>query len=529
MKLRASAVVLFILTVATPVADAQRLARTSVFAGGDVENYLRYLQTLGLVPLYPWGARAFSPTEVDHLLPADTSHPWTAAYDFTSGPRGFSFGWVSPAASARFNTAFPYGFNDGPIWAGRGLTLVADGGFQARRGGLSLTIAPLAFVAQNTAFPLMPNGATGNQVYGDGVQWAHIDRPQRFGGSSYARLDPGQSTLRLEWRALAGGITTANQYWGPASEFPIILGNNAPGFPHVFLGTAHPVDLWLVRLHGRLVWGRTSQSAFSHEPAATGLRYSSAIVLDVTSRWVPGLELGATRFSHQPWPPGGPTFNDLLDMFRVGQGNKTNLAAVNQLASAFFRWVAPRSGFEVYGEYGRDDYNQNFRDFLLEPDHIGGYTIGFRKITRRGAKLLAVRVETQNLQFSHLARGRGWAPFYTHVALPQGHTQDGQVLGSEAGVGGAGSVVAIESYSPHGRWTWSWTRLIRQQRGDPAGATQVDPHGVDVQHAVAVERLHFGRRYDSVARLTAVYELNRDFASDAFSLNLILGLRLGAR
>ena len=530
MKLRASAAVLCILTVATPAADAQRVARTSVFAGGETDNYLRYLQTLGLVPLYPWGTRAFSPAEVDRLLPADTSHPWRAAYDFAPAPRGFSFAWVAPAASARVNTGFPYGFNDGPIWAGRGLTIAADGGFQARRGAVSVTLAPLAFVAQNAAFDLMPNGATGNQVYGDGVQWALIDRPQRFGGSTYARLDPGQSTLRLDWHALAGGITTANQYWGPASEFPIMLGNNAAGIPQVFLGTAHPVDLWLVRLHGRLVWGRTTQSAFSAETTAAGVRYTSAIVLDLTSRWVPGLELGLTRFSHQPWPPGGPTFDDLLNMFRGGQGSAKNLQGVNQLASAFFRWVAPRSGFEVYGEYGRDDYNQNYRDFLMEPDHIGGYTIGFRKVMRRGSKLLAVRAETQNLQFSHLARGRNWEPFYTHSSeVRQGHTQDGQVLGSESGVGGAGSVIAIESYSPRGRWTWSWTRLIRQQRGDPNGATQLDPHGVDVQHALAVERLRFGRRYDGLARLAAVYELNRDFGSDAFSLNLIFGLRLGAR
>lgn len=502
-----------------------------VFAGGEMENYLRYLQTLGVVPLYPWGVRAFSPTELDGLLPADTSHPWAARYDFAARRAGRSFAWLSPAAGTRINTTFPFGYNDGPVWTGRGVTLDVQGGFAARAGVLSLTVAPQAFLAQNAVFALMPNGAGGNLAYGDGVSAGAIDRPQRFGAGAYARLDPGQSTLRVDWRKLAVGLTTANQYWGPAREFPIMLGNNAPGFPHAFLGTARPVDLWLLRVHGRLIWGRLAQSAFSPETAAAGVRFGTGIVLAFTSRWVPGLELGVTRFSHRPWPAGGPSLDDFLRMLRSSQGmGALNVEQDNQLATAFFRWVAPRSGFEVYGEYGRDDYNGSLRDFIEEPDHIGGYTIGFRKISRRrDGRLLAVRAEIQNLQFSRLAQGRSWAPFYTHGGVRQGHTQLGQVLGSDAGLGGAGGVVAVESYSRRGRWTWAWTRILRQQRGDPSGAGPPDARGADVQHALAVERLVFRGRYDLLARTTAIYELNRDFRGDAFNLNLVVGVRAGLR
>jgi len=502
-----------------------------VFAGGDLENYLRYLQTLSVVPLYPWGARAFSPPELDRLAPGDTTHPWAVRYDFAAPSPHRSLEWLSPTANARINSTFPFGYNDGPVWAGRGVTLDVQGGFAVRRGVLSLTVAPLAFVAQNAGFALMPNGQTGNLAYGDGTQWSTIDRPQRFDDAAYARLDPGQSTLRLDWHELAAGVTTANQYWGPATEFPIMLGNNAPGFPHAFLGTARPVDLWLLRVHGRLIWGRLAQSAFSAGTAAGGVRYGTGIVLDFTSRWVPGLELGVTRFSHQPWPRGGPSLDDLLHMLRGRQSTgATNTASDNQLATAFFRWVLPHSGFEVYGEYGRDDYNATFRDFLLEPDHIGGYTLGFRKVMRRpGDRLLALRAEVQNLQFSRLAQGRGWAPFYSHSGVPQGHTQFGQVLGSEAGFGGAGSVVAIEWYSPSGRWTWSWIRLERQQRGDFPITGQPDPRGIDMQHALAAERLVFRGRYDLLMRATAVYDLNRDFRRDVFNLSLIVGARMRVR
>lgn len=440
------------------------------FAGSQQENYLRYLQTVRLAPLYPWGVRTFAAPS----------------------------GWLPVSTSIRFNSGFPYGYNDGAIWAGRGATLAAEGGAVLRRGVLTLTLAPMAFVAQNTAFSLATPTALDSG----------IDRPQRFGTGAYARLDPGQSSLRLDWRALALGISTANEYWGPATDFPIILGDNAAGFPHAFLGTAHPVALGPLRAHGRILWGTLS-----------GGRFATGVVLDVTSRWVPGLEIGATRFAHLA----------RTDVFAVFKGSERNLTGQNQLASAFFRWVLPNSGFELYGEYGKDDYNASLRDFLLEPDRDGGYTIGFRKAMRReGDRLLAVRAELQNLQLSSLAQGKPWSPFYTSAELRQGHTQLGQVLGSEAGPGGAGSVVAVESYTPRGSWTWAWTRMIRRQRGDSSGTTR-DPDGVDVQHALSVERVQVRGRYEVLASVTGVYEFNRNFGSDEFNVNVILGIRYSVR
>jgi hypothetical protein len=541
-----SAALLLLIIAATRAAAGQDRphppnvgGRAEVFAGGELENYLRYLQTLGDVAPYPWGVRAFSPAELDRLTPRATAHPWAARYDLSArAPSGVTAAWVAPTASIRFNSTYPFGFNDGPIWVGKGLTVAGQAGVALRWGALSLTLAPMFFVAQNAAFRLMANGESGNLAYADGVLPSEIDRPQRFGKTGYARVDPGQSTARLDWGPLALGLSTANQYWGPATEFPVILGNNAAGFPHAFVGTARPVDLWLLRLHFRLIWGRLAQSAFSPETASAGARYASGVNVNLTSRWMPGLEIGVTRFSHQPWPSGGLVASDLYHVFLFqAAANAANAVLDNQLASAYFRWVLPHSGFEAYGEYGRDDYNQNLRDFIEEPDHIGGYTIGFRKVTRRaGNRLLAVRAEVQNLQFSILQVGRGpadaseWSPFYTHsTTVRQGHTELGQVLGSEAGPGGAGSVVAVESYSPSGRWTWSWTRIQREQRGNTAQTGQPDPKGLDVQHELAVERLAFHGRYDLLAHVGLVYEFNRYFQHDAVNLNVILGARMGLR
>ncbi|MGA2384168.1 MAG: hypothetical protein ABSG61_12120 [Gemmatimonadales bacterium] len=533
----APAAILLSLTIvaATRSAAAQGVpsvgGRAEIFAGGELENYLRYLQTLGEVALYPWGVRAFSPAEVDRLVPRDTLHPWEVRYDLTPrAGRGFSVDWVAPGASVRYNSTFPYGFNDGPIWAGRGVTAAAQAGVALRWGVLSVTVAPMAFLAQNAPFPLMANGETGTLAYGDGALPEQIDLPQRFGGGVYPRVDPGQSTARLDWGALAFGVTTANQYWGPATEFPYILGNNAAGFPQAFVGTAHPLDLWLLRVHFRLLWGRLSQSAFSPETASAGVRYATGIDLDLTSHWVPGLEIGVTRFSHQPWPAGGLLHADLLEVLRYQEAaNAAGKTTDYQLASAYIRWVLPHSGFEVYGEYGRQDYSMNLRDITEEPDHDGGYTIGLRKVMRRaGNQLVAVRAEVENMQPSVLAQGRPTSQFYTHtIDLRQGHTQLGQVLGSVAAVGGGGSVVAVDAYSPSGRWTFSWTRILRQQRGNAPITGQPDLKGLDVQHELAIERLAFLGRYDLLAHVGLVYEFNRYFQKDAFNLNLVVSVRYG--
>jgi hypothetical protein len=507
--------------------------RSEVFAGSELETYLRNLQLVGLVSLYPWSVRSFSARELDRLFPRDSAHPWARHYDLAASPPAqgrLTLDVVRPTPSVRFNSGFPYGSNDGPIWAGRGLTSAVQAGFALRYGPLSLTVAPTLFRAENASFSLMANGDTGKFVYADGLHPGTIDRPQRFGNRPYAVIDAGQSTLRLDAGWVAAGVSTANQYWGPAAEYAAILGNHAAGFPHVFLGTAQPLDLWLFRVHGRLVWGRLSQSAFSPETASAGIRFMAGLVGVVTSRWIPGLEVGLSRFIHTPWQHSGPSLSDLLaPLHSHNRQNQTSLLHEDQLASVFARWVFPHSGVEVYSEYGREDYNANLRDLIEEPDHVGGYTasVGFRKVFASAMRLLVISGELQNQQQPRSSFESGRVePVYTHSPTPlQGHTQRGQILGSDLGPGGSGATIALDWYSPRGRWSVRWTRVLRADRGTFFSSSQVDPRDRDVQHALGVEGLLFRGRYDVLAGLTAVYEFNRNFIADAFNLNAVVGVR----
>ena len=256
-------------------------------------------------------------------------------------------------------------------------------------------------------------------------------------------------------------------------NYPYILGGNAPGFPHAFLGTSAPLPIWIGRVHGRVIWGELEQSAYS---PVTGTSYYSSLLETGTKRFasgavgifqprgIDGLEIGVARFFHSLWPKEGiprsyfskpfeAIFKVSLPSTPPGFGANTDPGIEdNQLASAFARWVFPKSGFEAYGEYGREDHNWNRRDFIQEPDHSRTYGLGIRKIVSvDSSHLTAFRAEMINYELPTLARNRGEGGIYIHGLLRQGHTNRGQLLGSDAGVGsGGGSLIAWDRYDRRG-------------------------------------------------------------------------------
>jgi hypothetical protein len=505
-----------------------------VFAGGELESYLRLLQTTGRSARYPWSLRGFSASEVDRLAPRDSLHPWAGRLDFSRRKEGgFEFHLHAPHTRMVFNSAFPYGGNDGPIWAGRGLTTAFQAGFTARYRQISLTVAPVGFRTENASFVLAPPLQPGGNAYSDWRRPTEIDLPQRYGADAYTRVDPGQSTLRADLGPVAAGISTANQYWGPASEYPLVLGNNAPGFAHVFAGTSRPLNLWIGRAHGRFVWGRLEQSEFSPAPQDSSARFMSGVVAVFTPRGIPGLEVGGSRFFHLQWPSDGIGTTQIVKPLETF--TKVNLSrkqgpellesvVANQIASLFARWVFPGSGLEVYGEFASEDHRHNLRDFILEPDHNTASMLGFRKAWERdGGRLVVVRGEALNAEAPHLQRGRRQEPFYIHAAARQGHTHRGQILGSPAAYGGAASTLAADYYHPGGRWTVSWRRTLRQEKGEFLRTRTVERP--DVMQSLGTEALFYRGRWEITAGIEGVYNFNRNFDSDAVNLNALLGVQ----
>jgi hypothetical protein len=221
------------------------------------------------------------------------------------------------------------------------------------------------------------------------------------------------------------------------------------------------------------------------------------------------------------WAPASGVFQtDLLDRGEEGHGVRGG----NQLASAFVRWVLPGTGFEVYGEFGRDDHPWDIRHLILQPDDVSSYLLGFQKVWRSGDDLITLRGETLDTDVSHLALAdprRGQPLPYSHSAQRQGHTQRGQMLSSPWSLGGGGSLLASDYYHSRGRWTLSWERAEQAMKTDRFGRDASPDSDADVVHEFGIESLLFFGRFDLQFGGAGLYNLNRYFEGDA------VGIRAG--
>jgi hypothetical protein len=508
----------------TPAAAQEGDLSHGVFVNGETERYLRVLQEQGLAPLYPWSIRSFSPGEARRLTPRLSFHPWRERMAHEDNDSAaLRFHWLPAEGRLIYNTGFPADEVDGPIWAGRGLTGAVQAGFTAEYGPLSLVVAPQAFWAQNGSFTLAPNGQTGRLEFADGRYPTRIDLPQRFGDGSYARLDPGQSTLRIDALGASVGISTADQQWGPSISYPLLLGSEAPGFPHAFLGTARPVNIGIGHVHARLMWGKLSQSEYSPAPSTFAERMGSGVVAVFLPRGLDGLEVGGARFVHSRWPDDPLTRSELTRPLGGIFSESAPNGAENGLASVFARWVFPRAGFEVFGEFIRDDFTWSFRDLEIIADQNSGYTLGFQKSWRDAAgDAYVVRGEVVNARTAPDSPPGFAFPLYIHTPILQGHTNRGQPLGSLAAYWGAGSKVAVERYGQRGRLTLDWARRTAQ---GSAASGDAPEEAADALHTLTANALLFRSGFDLEVGVTGGYELNRHFGGDAFNLNTSIGLR----
>jgi hypothetical protein len=527
--------VLFVALVASPLTGQAAPSVGFLDVGSERERYLRLQQLLGEISFYPWSIRGLGPTDLHHVDSIGRSATtWSRRDDLALGTwRGMRWAVLPVQVPVAFNSAFPYGFNDGPIWAGKGLTVAVQGGFAAQVGPLSVQFEPMAFDARNDGFTSRSTGIPGNGAFANAYYPSFIDVPERFGSRHYASFSAGQSTVRVDIGPLAVAFSTANQFWGPALENPIILGNNAAGFPHAFLGTAHPVSVFIGRIYTRVVWGQLDQTPYA--PVIPGSRRLMAGVVGVfMPRGIDGLELGATRFSHSPWPDNGISGVSLLKPFKgVGvpaSATGDSARGDNQLGSLFFRWALPGTGAEVYGEYGRDDHWIDLRDIWLEPDHSAAYLLGLQRVWRqKSTGLLVIRGEFLNTRIPALVQSRGEAPWYAHTVMRQGHTERGQLLGSPGGLGGGAAFLAVDRYTASQRWTLRWGRLMRSEsRLDSTLVNQFsteipDPPRADVMYTLGLEHVRPVPRGLITVGVNGVWDLNRDFLHDQFNLNVVFG------
>lgn len=338
-----------------------------------------------------------------------------------------------------YNSRYPVDVNNGALWAGRGIGTAASGGFEVRAGPFSAAAYPVVALHENGAFPLSRpySEQLSPFAYGGHV----IDWPQRHGGEAFASLDAGQSYARVDAFGIGLGVSTENMWLGPAQRMPLLMGASAAGFPHLFLGTSQPLQTPLGSFEAQAFWGRLSESEWFDGPGDNDKRLLTGLSLVFEPAFARGLFLGGNRMFMATFPDWN--FNSLIVDPYIDV--RSNRLGDNQLLSLYARWVLPAAGFEVYGEWGREDHWGTWTDLLLEPDHSQAYMLGFQKTgSLRGAQLRWFG-ELAHLQSAlPLRAGRGIVTFYTHTRVTQGYTHGGQLLGAWIGPGSDAQVLGVE-------------------------------------------------------------------------------------
>lgn len=434
MKLRPYLTALALCTILAP-----RLA-----AGQQIEEPARTLPLPSVFGLYDDRLR------VDQLLGRASTNGYLLRSTTTllpplpedSTPR-FHLQFLLPHLKSIWNSEMPYSLNDGALWAGRGVNLHLTGGVRAAYGPITLVFAPELRYEQNQPFPFVPYPLADRSQYSARWHWAalpiSVDMPTRFGDEPRAAFGPGQTSVTAAAGPVRFGWARDDQWWGPGVRNAIVMSNNAPGIPRIFIRTGPPISTPIGDLE--LLWsaGVVQESAQFDTISNNGQRYVSGFAMTYRPAGEPGLTLGASRSvigrmrSFHDFPQG------MISPFVPKQGKS------EQVASVFGRWIFPSAGFEAYAEWARYRLTSSLRDFLISPNHTQGYTVGVqwaRPVNADTSGILRLHTEITYLEQSTTTRHRPTGSFYTSNDLPQGYTQRGQIIGAATGPGSSSQWIA---------------------------------------------------------------------------------------
>ena len=379
--------------------------------------------------------------------------PTPASNWFVRGiKQGFSARIYGPEWFNSYNTAAPYGQNDGALWQGRGYNTALTGGLRLEGYGFEVTFKPQVSWSQNLGFEYIPG------VYGDthSYNWkGNVDLVQRYGDTSFWNFDWGDSEIRWSWHSLTFGFGNQNPWLGPAQLNPMLGSNNAPSYTKFDAGLRKlnitlPYLNWdLGNIEGRIWVGKLLESNYFDKNENNNERMLVAMSASYEPTYIPGLSIGANRVFITYWRTENLKY--ILRLFTASRSNALASSGndEDQKISLFAQWSFPQTGFRVYGEYGFDDFSSNER---TNPFHTGIYTIGIQQNIPFFWNLKSeLSFEWNNFEMSQDFQFQ-WAymGYYAHGFVLQGYTNKGQILGAGSGYFGNSQFLQYKVYYPKG-------------------------------------------------------------------------------
>lgn len=400
-------------------------------------------------------------------------------------PSGFAVQDANVFSS--FNSAFPSGWADGALWQGKGFNSIASFGASYSNGWMSAALYPELSFSQNLEFPLNPK--TTNPPYGDahGNTWDH---PERFGDSPVWYAGFGQSAVEINLGVFSGTFGTRNLSWGPSRINPIMLSAQGAGFPHLELAV-EPTETFLGTFESRLLYGYLKASDYRKDKSRSGERLWSGLFLSYSPPFWSNLTFTAARTIISLWQD-----ISVIDIFRPIQfGFSRFFTEDDQRMSFGFDVKEPMLGFEVYGEWARNDYSPGFREWIVNLEHSQNWVLGTRKsfYLNNGDRIgLEAELAVMSLGLENMININGYNPngadFYTHWFMSEGYTVNGQDLGAGCGNGNMQSL-SILYFSRTFTFGYSLSRWVKDYA---MLVSENDPQGENRIHVSMRHELMFG-------------------------------------
>jgi hypothetical protein len=338
-------------------------------------------------------------------------------------------------------------------------------------GPLSIQLKPEHIYAENKDYEGFWEGHYNVIWARRYILWNKIDIPERFGETSYKKTTFGQSSIRLNYKAMSLGLSSENIWWGPSIRNGVMMSNNARGFNHITLNSRSPIKTLIGNFEFQFVTGRLEPSGFTppsidREYAGTKIyipktnqnkktgdwRFFQGYSFTFSPKWISGFHLGFSRwlqmygamFEGKYWwiadANDGATvgwFPIFSNFLRKNDKIQPYEKETDQAASAFFRWVWLDSNAELYGEFGYNDSKFNFRDLLSDSDHSRAVTLGIRKLfySKNNDSQIEFHWEWTQMEQTASRLIRNAKSWYQHSRVRHGFTNYGEVIGAGIGPG----------------------------------------------------------------------------------------------
>ena len=322
-----------------------------------------------------------------------------------------------------YNSNAPNLENTSIKWIGKGVSFFTSVNVAYNDEFIFASIEPYYFLSQNDGY-VEPQRLP---------KFSHLNDNRPHLETPYTSFGIRETQLYLNFNGFGGGFSNANMWWGPGFHSSLMMTNNTTGFGHLMLGTINEKRIKNWGINGRYILSQFGNKSDSKP-------YYSGFIINTTYYSIPTITVGFAR----SFLSGGNNTNtdiSLLDAallpFEIVKIEKSNnkddlLNPVNQTYTGYIELRFPRSGTELFLEWGRNEGFKNFEDFFLTPDHSDAFTIGIRKYGLFNNINLFSAIEYTNIAHSSFWLIKDTKDWYSDNQFDY-HTYDGRTWAAHSG------------------------------------------------------------------------------------------------